>query len=175
MIQDLIIYKLNTMVEDMWSSNWIWKPRIHHLIKCLRDETSNSCSFLKFSKRNAAGCSLFQTPSHSREQVPYTGWLSIIHLKWKQTLCLKNKHQIDAIGAWICIAFGSLVIGAVIPCLFIALFFSVRNIGNVPASQEASLQSPLLLPSAGVQFQDQSSEIAFGSTPVSTGYLLTCY
>ena len=88
---------------------------------------------------------------------------------------MKNKHQIDAISAWFCLAFGSPVSGAVIPHLSIALFFSVRNIVNALASQEAPPQSPLLLPSTGVQFQDQSSEVAFGSMPVSTGYLLTCY
>lgn len=56
-------------------------------------------------------------------------------------LCLKNKHQADAISARFCLTFGSPVSSAVIPHLFVALFFSVKNIGNVPASQEKSPQS----------------------------------
>lgn len=91
-----------------------------------------------------------------------------------KTLCLKNKCQNDAVTIYFYLVLGSPLIDTLIPLLFIDLFISVRNTGNLPASQEAAPQSSPLPPTV-VQFQDQSSETAFESMPTSTGYLLTCY
>lgn len=91
-----------------------------------------------------------------------------------KTVCLENKHQNDAVSTCFYLVLGSPLIDTLIPLIFIVIFISVRNTGNLPASQEAAPQSSSL-PSTTVQFQDQSSETAFESMPTSTGYLLTCY